>query len=251
VSGRQITRRGPDPDSTLNASRRFSGYKKESPKRIGTPAVKQDRNFQKILRAWERADKVLTNKFLGEPYEMPDLIYEVTLGFLDNIAISAKAIERFSIYLSDIDVKNEDLKVGMFISALISQSKGKRFRLNTRGWGFDKLTLLGYRNTKRLTIHGDAGERFGNEMSEGIIIVNGDASLDLGEEMGGGTIIINGNVMLRLECETTIGRQMTGGEIHINGNVYQDAELIRSIEENVGEVKGGRIYHKGKLIVDK
>jgi hypothetical protein len=38
-----------------------------------------------------------------------------------------------------------------------------------------------------------------------------------------------------------IGHDMKGGEVHFNG----DYEGISD------EIKGGKIYHKGKLIVDK
>jgi hypothetical protein len=94
------------------------------------------------------------------------------------------------------------------------------------------------------------GHGVGKEMSGGKLIINGDAhghvmqeslrgiSQDggVGNGMSGGTIIINGY------AHGDIGVRMSGGEIHLNG--YYDGIPKHWISK-------GRIFHKGKLIVDK
>jgi formylmethanofuran dehydrogenase subunit C len=85
-----------------------------------------------------------------------------------------------------------------------------------------------------------------NNMKGGELIVKGDAGLSIGYHMSGGRVVIHGNVILQDECPENfpdlIGEGMTGGEIHINGEL----EGIK-----IGDVVHGKIFHNGKLIVDK
>ena len=73
-------------------------------------------------------------------------------------------------------------------------------------------------------------------MKGGSITVNGNAKMQCGNFMKGGTIFLNGDAR-----DIMIGNFMEGGEIHING----DYESISD------EFEHGKIFHKGKLIVDK
>jgi formylmethanofuran dehydrogenase subunit C len=52
--------------------------------------------------------------------------------------------------------------------------------------------------------------------------------------MAGGRITIEGN------AGKLVGNHMRGGEIRLNGDFV-----------SLGAVKSGKVYHKGKLIVDK
>jgi hypothetical protein len=85
-----------------------------------------------------------------------------------------------------------------------------------------------------ILVKGDTGHYAGRTMRGGEIAVLGDSLDHTGMAMSGGTIRIAGNAGKHL------GRGMIGGEIHVNGEI-----------ESLGTVIRGRIYNKGKLIVDK
>jgi formylmethanofuran dehydrogenase subunit C len=129
----------------------------------------------------------------------------------------------------------------------------------------------------RITIGGDVSGDVGKFLQEGTITVLGDAKGYVGSNMEGGEIIVEGNVKyywMGREC----GPSMKGGSITIGGNVpgdigwsmeggsitilgdakgcvgpnMREGEIhIHGKMGRIGDVKGGRIYHKGKLIVDK
>jgi formylmethanofuran dehydrogenase subunit C len=83
------------------------------------------------------------------------------------------------------------------------------------------------------------GEELGRKLSGGVIKILGDVCVEsIGSEMTGGRIIITGD----LDSDrgvSEIGNCMTGGEIHLEGEIGQHYEI-----------KGGRIYHRGRLLVD-
>jgi formylmethanofuran dehydrogenase subunit C len=104
-----------------------------------------------------------------------------------------------------------------------------------------------------LLIEKDAGNNLGHEMEDGWIYTKGDCGNSVGARMGFGNIVVKGNVRDHLgeyneggeitvhgNAGVNVGELMTGGDIHINGEIG-----------SIGNVKGGRIYHKGKLIVDE
>ncbi len=125
--------------------------------------------------------------------------------------------------------------------------------------------MTGYRMMGGLLIvEGNADEETGYEMSGGKIIVKGNAGDSVGGQMRGGEIIVEGNAGSWIGCSemgpdsdrlysmtggkvtingkagADVGEDMQGGEIHLNGEF-----------ESIGNVISGKIFHKGKLIVDK
>jgi formylmethanofuran dehydrogenase subunit C len=112
-----------------------------------------------------------------------------------------------------------------------------------------------------MIIKGNVLEGVGAEMQGGLTHVLGNASRDAGRCMEGGELVIEGNggdwlgsgmkggiIRVKGNAGNDIGRPdmsslscMEGGEIHIDGD-------IGSISDRIG---GGRIFHRGKLIVDK
>jgi hypothetical protein len=90
------------------------------------------------------------------------------------------------------------------------------------------------------------GEQVGQGLSGGqIIIVGGVRAEDIGQEMTGGKISIGGDV------DANIGFGMSGGEIHIAGEISLDGTPTTDLAETIDGMKAGKIYHKGRLIVDK
>jgi formylmethanofuran dehydrogenase subunit C len=116
-----------------------------------------------------------------------------------------------------------------------------------------------------VTIRGNAGDELGIGMEGGRILIQGDAGNDVGGAMYGGRIEIMGNagdfvgsgnyywekhderngmragnIIIRGDAGSHLGEGMRGGQIHVDGEIV-----------GMGDVVGGRIYHKGKLIVEK
>jgi formylmethanofuran dehydrogenase subunit C len=85
-----------------------------------------------------------------------------------------------------------------------------------------------------IEVLGNAGNNVGYEMKDGRIIVHGDVKQLLGRRMKRGVIVVHG------DAGVNVGEMMVGGEIHVYGEI-----------ESIGKVTVGKIYHKGKLIVNK
>jgi formylmethanofuran dehydrogenase subunit C len=104
------------------------------------------------------------------------------------------------------------------------------------------------------TIGDPIGSIIGHRLKDGLITIEGDTLLcHIGRGMRGGRIIIKGDMRWDDErikrfrstlsgrpITPSVGENMQGGEIHIGGDISR-----------IGNVVGGRIYHRGKLIVDK
>ena len=119
-----------------------------------------------------------------------------------------------------------------------------------------------------IVVHGNVGDRIGIGMKNGKIIIKGNAGDHVGAAMRGGEIIIEGDVKddlgvffdfghvnagtgmrmwmvggtitVRGNAGENVGQLMGGGEIHVEGEIG-----------SIGNVIHGKIFHKGKLIVDK
>jgi formylmethanofuran dehydrogenase subunit C len=116
----------------------------------------------------------------------------------------------------------------------MNSSKEDKFVIHTAHIA-QPIHLIGHRNTKNIIVNGNACNSVGYGMRGGSIIVKGDAGSLIGSRMEDGTIAVNGN------AGVFIGARMSGGEIHIEGG-------HGSIADNIIH---GKIFHKGKLIVDK
>jgi hypothetical protein len=124
----------------------------------------------------------------------------------------------------------------------------------------------------RITIEGNTGHKVGYQLHGGEIVVMGDVESYVGQQMWKGRIHVHGNVLFEIGTEmgngeiiiekdvfANVGHSMRGGTITIKGNAGMDVgngmrNGVIHLEgdfKNIGTVKGGKIYHKGKLIVDK
>lgn len=122
----------------------------------------------------------------------------------------------------------------------------------------------------RISVIGDASNRIGEKMREGEIVVWGNAGTSLGIGMRGGSIEVHGNagdflgsgfdelsrmfngpntkiwpmrgglITVHGDAGKYVGAGMKGGEIRINGNIGSIAKVVH-----------GRVFHRGKLIVDR
>lgn len=118
--------------------------------------------------------------------------------------------------------------------------------------------LIGFRGKGgTITVEEDVGDGTGQWLKGGTIIVNGNAGGWVGKDMEGGTIIVKGSVTPLLG---PVGNEMAGGKIRIRGNTGEgvghrmeggEIHLEGDYEDISDKIKGGKIYHKGKLIVDE
>ena len=200
-------------------------------------------------------------------YDLKDLesSYKSALAILKNVPYSSKDVSdlrlgyrmRFDLDSRDRqDGARDDSEEGIFISAAINQCADRVFVIETkerRLYRYERINNVGYRNTKEVRIVGSVGRQTGKLMKEGCIIIRGDAGDETGAWMEGGSLIVSGNAGSGLGAGMSggcikvggnaghfLGQGMRGGQIHVEGRI-----------STIGDVIHGKIYHKGKLIVNK
>jgi len=180
-------------------------------------------------------------------------------------------------------------RAGLFLSALINSSRDSEHVICLVHMDF-LIDYLGCGNRKKLTVIGDVGKALGCHMSDGEIIVEGNAKNVAATFMCGGKILVKGNVgdnlgyymcdgevVVEGDADYQVASDMEGGKITVKGNhsssncagmtggeVHFEGEEDPSIAEgdfgvvsndmdDTWHVDSGpiKIYHKGKLIVDK
>ncbi|NYZ74492.1 hypothetical protein H0O00_05085 [Candidatus Micrarchaeota archaeon] len=252
----------PDASATNMASR-FSRYRPEEEKAVREIEVVEDKTLKKMKDAWKACN--VTD-------EAPD-DYSKILKKVKKLEYSAKDIENVSLALVEFQSEeNFQWKAGAFLSALMNNSKDTEFVIHTAHLA-EPIDYLGYKNTKSITVIGNIGRDVGGLMKDGDIMVDGNAGEAVGVSMKGGTITVNGNaygyigqemdggtIMVNGDAEEAVGVDMKGGSITVNGKVGEGVGIgmeggeIR-IEGEIGsiadDIKHGKIYHKGKLILEK
>ncbi len=237
----QIERRS----TRLAASGRFGAFKSESEQRVRKHEVESNHAVESMREAWLRCTP--GPKEIGARYE-------IFLDGIKDLEYSAGDVGSFSILLSEFrDDGFFRTSAGLFLSALINNCKDDGFTIHTAHFT-EPIFFIGYRNTKDMTVDGDAESTLGENMLGGSIIVEGAAKNMVGELMEEGSIIVKGDagehvginmkggvITVEGNAKKAAGWQMTGGEIRIEGD-------IESIAKNLIH---GKIFHKGRLIVDK
>ena len=215
----------------LAASKRFGQYKKEEQKPVREPDIK-GHDEKKVEQLLEIYQKIRLPD--GDIEENDAEYYGMVLKSLRNINCSEFDVSVLCRKLANYQNDFESyIKSGLVLSALINSSRRDGFLINSEENPF--LIMLGYNNTKKITVIGDVDGLLGFKMRDGEIHVIGNAEDQLGYRMEGGRIIIDGNAGVE------IGFGMHGGEIHVNGELGDCDE---------GSIYGGKIFHKGKLIVN-
>jgi formylmethanofuran dehydrogenase subunit C len=148
-----------------------------------------------------------------------DNVYDLAVQLTNSIKYSSQDIALFSISL--VHFQSEQFFVrgtGEFLSALINNSEDENFTIVTSNLSFP-ISNIGYKNTKNISIEGNAGNNVGVGMIRGAIHVNGNVGDTLGYKMDDGIITVNGN------SKYQTGRDMNGGTIIINGDVDTQAGI--------------------------
>jgi len=255
----QIVREKP---TILAASGRFGGFGPEAEHKVTTVKVESNPVLEGMKKVWATCGDGRLN-------------YGDIIEVLNKIKIprySAKDIETVSLVIAEFqdEVKFSD-KAGLLLSALINNCEENVFVIHTAHLT-KKINDLGHRNTKDITVAGDAGDYVGDEMKGGMITVMGNSGSKAGYDMRGGAITVmgdaegagrfmkGGSITVEMICsgdigftmsggvivvkgfaDNTIGERMVGGEIHIHGNRPIISEDFVS----------GKIFHKEELMVDK
>ncbi len=235
----------------LTMANKFSKYKPESERTVRKVEVIEDETLRQLKEAWKgmpfknRIPSV--DDYLDEYYDIEKIVRQ--------ISYSSRDVGAFSIALAEFrDEKCFRHKAGFFLSALINKGSDSEYVIFA-AHGIAPPKYLGCKNKKHVIVRGDVGDCCGECMEAGSITVDGNVGGFCGSHMKGGSITVNGNA--KMQCgnfmkggtiflngdarDIMIGNFMEGGEIHING----DYESISD------EFEHGKIFHKGKLIVDK
>jgi hypothetical protein len=181
-------------------------------------------------------------------------------------------------------------RTGLFLSALINSGSDHDYLVRTRVLPYEPMHL-GFRNNRNIDIDGNAGKGVGHHMSDGVITVKGDAGEEAGSNMSGGLLVIRGDagealgacmeggeIICEGDAAVRAASSMRGGRITINGDAHYYVMSIHPqgglspkpfdpplaahgmeggelhLNGNYGlspDVEGGKIYHKGKLVLEK
>ncbi|NYZ74441.1 hypothetical protein H0O00_04830 [Candidatus Micrarchaeota archaeon] len=192
---------------TLAMANRFQRYKPETEKTVRGVEVKEDETLRQLKEAWKACG------YTGDSVKD----YPKMLKIVKKLEYSAKDVVDFNLALVEFQGERDFIyKAGLFLSALMNNSKDSEFVIHTNHLA-ESINFLGYKNTKNITVNGNAGNAVGGYMCGGSITIKEDA----GDYTGQG---------------------MKGGEIRLLGD-------YKSISFHI--LSGGKIFHKGKLIVDK
>jgi hypothetical protein len=290
--------------ATLAALGKFKGFRHEPLHEVRAKKVETNPAIGKMREAWKACKPLNPDDFRNTYADMVEKI--------GNPNHCAKDIETFCIVLAGFqDETDFSIRAGLYLSALINNCEGDGFVIPTSHFT-EPIQDIGFRNTKRITVKGNAGDSVGSNMEGGIIVVEGDAGgsvginmvqgsivvrKDAGDTLGmfmkGGSIIVAGNIgddagwsmdagaiTVKGNAGENLGRNMRGGVISVNGDAGESVGLAMKngiitvggdAGDNVclnmegGEVHingsvfgsiydgfiGGRIFHKGELIIDK
>jgi len=269
----------------LAASKSFGKYKDEKEIPFRTPGLTRDCVLKQFIDTLMKVRGGRGKNF----YDAFEYLYSDFLEAIKDIQYTAKDVEDFYVALEGIPEIEIGSKVGLFLSALVNNGKEENHVLKLGQLG-KKIDELCFHNIKNVTIKGNVGcglgymqegkihvmgscgdslgcnmkggtitigkgpntgiDGFGQGMCNGKIIIKGDVDGPVGENMQGGTIIIFGSVGGSISStflpNSIVGHQMSGGEIHLFGKSNRTIDLVRN-----ECIAGGKIFNKGKLIVDK
>lgn len=228
---------------------RFARYAPEGEKQTRQAEVVEDETLKQLKDAYRRS----VCEYYYETMEVFDEPYEDSLKNLEGINYTAEDVEKFTIALAEFqDEKDFSKKAGLFLSALINNGNDTDYTVITNHLS-EPLHCFAYKNRKNIVVEGNVGESFAHYMEAGTVLIQGDAGDHLANRMIDGEITVEGNVGFgaasiqggKVTIKGNAGHSfgsMQGGEIHIEGEYGSiSAHYIRS----------GKIYHRGKLIVDK
>ena len=189
------------------ARKRFGRFKKDHNRCIRTADVKVN-----------RVSDILLERFKGH-LQSPSEDYQPEF-FSKTLDYDSKDVSEFMLKIPELQQFLQDRtgsinkytasKLGYFITDLVEHGKDEEYVIPTGHLSFE-INDLAYRNSKKLTIVGDAGNLLGREMKSGEIVVTGNAGSHVGAQMESGKITVGGH------AGKEVGHKMKGGIIRIKG----------------------------------
>ncbi len=255
------------PLPIVAASGRFNGFRPEEEKTVRPPAqLIPNPRLGALFEAWE---KIGTFCMLGNF----DDGYSTIRRDIKHLRCSSGDIEAFSLRMTALQHQERfRTKAGLFLSALINNCTEKEITVHTSDLSRG-IYLLGFRNSRNVTVDGDVGEYAGDSMLGGSMLIQGKADLFLGHGMSGGRMIVRqdsngkvgssmrgGEIIAHGSVQTDIGDDMIGGRIHVIGDVLGRAGSLMEggeilVDGGLGEIasdaRKGRIFHNGIAVFDK
>lgn len=271
--------------SQVAANRRFGKFAPEKEQPVRRIDVKENELIKQMRETWKSCD------YDARELITPDGNYARITELVKDLHYTAEDVEKFSIMLIEFEGEESfSEKAGLFLSALINNGGDETYTIHTNyipeicslGYKNTKNIIVNGNVSGRLgysmeggsiTVKGDAKYSVGFLMENGTIVIEGNVENLLGDVMKGGSITVKGNagtmvgnqmeggsIIVRGNAEDDVGLWMTGGKITVDGNLgtgighfMKDAEIHiqNSIENISADILTGRIYYKGKPIVDK
>jgi hypothetical protein len=258
------------PDTPVLAmANRFERYNPETEKAVRKVEIVEDKTLKRMKNAFRKVE--YDEEDMAD--ELVYLTYQDSLRMIKRLHCTASKVEKFNIALAELQEEAGFRgKAGLFLSALINNSKDTEFVIHTNHLA-ESIEHLGCMNTKNIRVNGDAGYDIGRSMKSGIIIVKGNANYGVGVLMEGGTITVEGDgggevgvlmqggiITVEGNAGDWVGMDMNDGTVIVKGDtgenvgdcmkggVIQIEGEIGSISDDIGH---GKIFHKGKLIVNK
>jgi len=270
----------------------FDGLNKEEHQEFKEFAVERNKTLDKLVTKFEKQlarNWGSTMKISAEERHYNNAMKLLSRGFKEGI--SSEDVEQFSVLLSNYQDKLADWRThaawhsGIYLSAMIDSSDDTDFIIRSHHLS-TPIDLIGYRNTKNVTLIGNAGKFVGCKMSGGNLVVNGNAysigNVNQFGEVENGNIEIKGDVGSKDQENTVSGSiAIRKGNVLVHGNVYQGIYYYGDPSSTIhikGDVHGSiyparmgtinidgdyekialprkgyqsfKIFHKGKQIVD-
>jgi hypothetical protein len=220
------------------AASRFRMFALETEQKTRTASIEEDKTLATLVWKFKEFsgysfDRAANDSIRTQVNDASLTQLRYALDMLFGVGYAPRDVERFCMTLTEFQCMEEfGNHAGLFLSALVENGKGEKHTL-ALDFLERKVSQIGFMNTKNITIRGDAGFLLGTRMSDGIIELDGKV-IRAGLGQRGGKIVINGI------AGGLIGQEMQGGEIHVNGPAFTP-----------GNINHGKIFHNGKLIVDK
>ncbi len=245
----------------------FSRFSKESGQDVRIMVIKANRKVDAMEAAWKKAGSC--RDYFVRMTEAEKFLKDC-LSVITGTGFSRKDVREFCLRLATYqEEEGFNNKAGLFLTALISKGRWKRYDVETSHL-FREIDYLGYQNRKTIFVYGNLGGNCGLHMEGGSITVDGSVGNDAGGCMRGGSLHVTGNAGNNLgwymiastidvlgNAGTNCGMQMFSGKIHVKGNVLEncgvqmgggDIYVCGDIGSVSSDIKNGKIYHKGKPI---
>jgi hypothetical protein len=209
----------------------FGNFSPESGHLLRKAQVAESQALKGIMAAW----KALPVEIPTNINELSLFSYEAAVNLVGNLSYSSRHVTEFSLLLPGLaHERGFGNKAGVFLSALINGCSDGGCEIHVPD--FPEIDCLGAYNNKNLTVHGNAGNYFGEHMTGGELVLTGNAGSFCGSAMAGGSMLIRG------DAGAFCGSGLRGGCIRVLGGIslFAPEDIIM-----------GRVYHGERLLVHK